>query len=77
MRVGERKSARGAGWDGPQGGVIWRVHAQDFSTSCGCRAGLNFAGAEKKIQPAGLCSRNTAAPKNYTLASDAEIMSAL
>jgi len=44
-----KKCGAGAGWDDLRGGC-W----QNFSNSCGCGAGLNFAGAgaDTKFQPA-------------------------
>jgi len=41
-----KKCGAGAGWDGLRGGC-----GQNFSNSYGCRAGLNFAGADTKFQP--------------------------
>ena len=40
MSLRPKKSGAGAGWDGPRGGC-----GQNLSNSCGCGAGLNFAGA--------------------------------
>jgi len=68
VQVGRYKVWSGVvGWNGLRGGAVWRVQGgsrQDFSNLCGCRAGLNFAGAEKKFNPSRTLTRNTAAPKN-------------
>jgi len=79
--VEEKKCGAGAGWDDVRGELksIGQVQAR-FLKLLPVWDGLKFCGCEcrQKISICvGLYCRNTAALKNYALASDAEIMSAL